>query len=71
MVPTFVCDDILSAVHQVGAKAIPVDIDITTFNINPEDAVSRITKKQKLLFLFTCLDYQMKWKNFKIFLYQS
>lgn len=69
LVPTFVCDDILSAVHQVGAKAIPVDIDTTTFNINPEDAVSRITKKTKaiiLVHMFGLPNEMEKFQNFPV-----
>lgn len=67
LVPTFVCDDILSAVHQVGANAVPIDMDVKTFNINPEDAIARLTKKTKAMILVHMFGLPNKMEKFKDF----
>ncbi len=64
LIPTYVCDDVLSAIHQIGAKAIPVDIDATTFNIDPLDAQRRITKKTKAILLIHIFGLPNNMDNF-------
>jgi perosamine synthetase len=41
LVPTYVCDDVLSAVLQAGATPVPVDVDPTDLNPDFHDARSK------------------------------
>ena len=42
LVPTYVCDDVLSAVLQAGARPVPVDVDSEDLNPDPVDAARKI-----------------------------
>ncbi len=47
--PAFTFFATLEAIHHVGATPVFADIDIATFNIDPEDVRKRITKKTKAI----------------------
>jgi perosamine synthetase len=41
LLPTYVCDDVLSAVAQAGATPVPVDLEPDDLNPIPEDALGK------------------------------
>jgi perosamine synthetase len=43
VVPTYVCDDVLSAVLQAGAKPVPADLDPEDFNVDAADIRRKIS----------------------------
>ncbi len=47
LVPTYVCDDVLSAVIQSGAEPVPVDLDPDDLNPDPADAAARVTPRTR------------------------
>jgi len=49
IIPTYVCDDVLSAVRQVGAKPVLADITDTDFNIDIADVRKRMTRNTKAI----------------------
>jgi dTDP-4-amino-4,6-dideoxygalactose transaminase len=51
LVPTYVCDDVLSAVHQAGATAVPVDLDPDDLNPSPDDAAAKAGGRARAVIL--------------------
>jgi perosamine synthetase len=51
LVPTYVCDDVLSAVLQAGATPVPVDVDPEDLNSDPVDAAGKIGPRSRALVL--------------------
>jgi perosamine synthetase len=49
IIPSFVCTALLNAVHHAGANPVIADIDPATFNIDPQDAIRRITRKTRAI----------------------
>ncbi len=49
IVPSFACAALLHAVHILGAKAVPADIDPEDFNLDPRDVKKRIRRKTKAI----------------------
>ncbi len=47
IVPSFACSALLHAVHILGAKAVPADIDPLDFNLNPQDVKKKISRRTK------------------------
>jgi len=47
LIPTYVCDDVLSAVLQAGATPVPVDLDPEDLNPDPADAAERIGERTR------------------------
>ena len=50
------------AIHRTGAKIVPVDVDNTSFNIDVDLILKKLTKRLKLLCLFICTDSLVTWK---------
>jgi perosamine synthetase len=51
LVPTYVCDDVLSAVLQAGATPVPVDVDPVDLNPDPADAAARCRPRTRAVVL--------------------
>jgi perosamine synthetase len=51
MVPTYVCDDVLSAVLQSGARPVPVDLDPFDLNPDPADAAAKTGPRTRAIVL--------------------
>jgi perosamine synthetase len=51
LVPTYVCDDVLSAVSQAGATPVPVDLDPGDLNPDPHDAATKATPRTRAIVL--------------------
>ena len=51
MVPTYVCDDVLSAVLQSGARPVPVDLDPFDLNPDPADAAAKAGPRTRAILL--------------------
>ena len=49
IVPSFACSALLHAVHILGAKAVPADIDPEDFNLAPKDAKKKIRRRTKAI----------------------
>ena len=51
LVPTYVCDDVLSAVLQAGASPVPVDLDPDDLNPSPADAAAKAGSRTRAIVL--------------------
>jgi perosamine synthetase len=51
LIPTYVCDDVISSVLQTGATPVPVDLDPADLNPDPEDARARATNRTRAIVL--------------------
>jgi len=49
IIPAYSCQALLNAVLYVGARPVVVDIDLSTFNIDPQEVQKNITKKTKAI----------------------
>lgn len=64
LIPTYVCDDVLSAVLQVGATPVPMDVDITDLNPCPIDARRRISSRTKAIIVAHILGRPARLREF-------
>jgi dTDP-4-amino-4,6-dideoxygalactose transaminase len=51
LVPTYTCDDVLSAVLQAGAAPVPVDLDPADLNPSPDDAAAKAGPRTRAIVL--------------------
>jgi dTDP-4-amino-4,6-dideoxygalactose transaminase len=51
ILPSYACAALLHAVHAVGAKAVPADIDLQDFNISPSAVKAGIRKQTKAILI--------------------
>lgn len=51
LIPTYVCDDVISAVIQAGATPVAVDIDPDDLNPDPADAEAKATVRTRAVVL--------------------
>ena len=51
IIPTFTIISCASAVLRTGAKPVLVDCDPNTFNSKPEDIISAVTEKTKVILI--------------------
>ncbi|TET32190.1 MAG: DegT/DnrJ/EryC1/StrS aminotransferase family protein [Planctomycetota bacterium] len=47
LVPTYACTALLNAIGYVGAKAVVADVDPETYNMTPETAKKRMTRRTR------------------------
>lgn len=65
LVPTYVCDDVLSAVCQADAAPVPVDLDREDLNPNPDDAAARLTPRTRAIVLAHVLGMPARISQFE------
>ena len=65
LIPTYVCDDVLSAVLQAGATAVPVDM-AEDFNIDPRDMETKVSRRTKAAVLVHMFGLPLPPESFDI-----
>jgi perosamine synthetase len=67
LVPTYVCDDVLSAVCQAGATPVPTDLDPGDLNPDPADAAPKLTSRTRAIVLAHVLGMPARVREFEEF----
>jgi perosamine synthetase len=67
LVPTYVCDDVLSAVCQAGATPVPMDLDPGDLNPDPGDAAAKLTPRTRAVVLAHVLGMPARIRQFEEF----
>lgn len=64
IIPTYVCDDVMSAVIQTGATPIPVDLDPLDLNPCPNDARRKLSIKTRAIIVAHVLGRPVRMSEF-------
>jgi perosamine synthetase len=65
LVPTYVCDDVLSAVCQTGATPVPMDLDPSDLNPDPNDAATKSSPRTRAIVLAHVLGMPARISQFE------
>jgi perosamine synthetase len=65
LVPTYVCDDVLSAVLRAGADPVPVDLDAEDLNPDPRDAQPKVGRRTRAIVVAHALGMPARVSEFQ------